>query len=112
VGKLIYDSSLTVDFDDRVIAHLQVVIGAKLRRGESFTFSWKDDGQLGDGRTSIWIHPAVPLVFKSFGGRPPAINRRWVEALMMSANSASGLQLLPEPAAEPSADGSAAALPG
>ncbi|WP_444979739.1 DUF7882 family protein [Herbiconiux flava] len=66
-GKLISDSSLTVGFDDRVIAHLQVGIGAKLRRGESFTVSWKDDGQLGDGRTSIRIHPAVPLVFKSFG---------------------------------------------
>ena len=36
MGKLTYDSTLTVDFDDRVLAHLQLVIGAKLRRAESF----------------------------------------------------------------------------
>jgi hypothetical protein len=28
MGKLTYDSYLTVDFDDRVLAHLQLVIGA------------------------------------------------------------------------------------
>jgi len=43
MGKLTYDSTLTVDFDDRVLAHLQLVIGAKLRRAESFYFSWRDD---------------------------------------------------------------------
>ncbi|KFF58097.1 ATP-dependent DNA ligase, partial [Cryobacterium sp. MLB-32] len=43
MGKLTYDSSLTADFDDRVLAHIQLVIGTKLRRGESFYFSWRDD---------------------------------------------------------------------
>ena len=35
MGKLTYDSTMTVDFDDRVLAHLQLVIGAKLRRAET-----------------------------------------------------------------------------
>lgn len=39
MGKLYYDSTLNTDIDDRTLAHLQVVIGAKLRRGESFYFS-------------------------------------------------------------------------
>jgi hypothetical protein len=98
MGKLIYDSTLTVDFEDRVLAHLHLVVGAKLRRNESFFFSWKDDPQNGDGRTVIWIYPTAPVVFKFYGGRPPAINRHWVEALMLTANSAQGLQLIPEPA--------------
>jgi hypothetical protein len=98
MGKLIYDSTLTVDFEDRVLAHLHLVIGAKLRRNESFFFSWKDDPQNGDGRTVIWIYPTAPVVFKFYGGRPPVINRHWVEALMLTANSAQGLQLIPEPA--------------
>lgn len=97
MGKLIYDSSLTVDFDDRTLAHLQIVIGAKLRRGESFSFSWRDDPQNGDGRTSIWVHSSSPVVFKFYGTRPPSINRHWVDALMVTANTATGLQLVPEP---------------
>ena len=97
MGKLTYDSTLTVDFEDRVLAHLQLVIGAKLRRGESFFFSWKDDPQIGDGRSSLWIQPSIPLHFKFVGGRPPAINAEWVNALMLTANSAQGLRILPEP---------------
>ena len=53
MGKLTYDSTLTVDFDDRVLAHLQLVIGAKLRRAESFYFSWRDDPAVGDGRSAL-----------------------------------------------------------
>jgi hypothetical protein len=45
----------------------------------------------------VWIHPSVPLVFRFFGGRVPAIDRRWVDALMQTASSASGLHLVPEP---------------
>ena len=64
MGKLTYDSTLTVDFDDRVLAHLQLVIGAKLRRHESFYFSWRDDPAVGDGRSTLWLHPTIPLYFK------------------------------------------------
>lgn len=97
MGTLTYDSSLTADFDDRTLAHLQIVIGAKLRRNESFYFSWKDDQSIGDGRSVIWLHPAIPISFKFFGGRPPAINRLWIDELMIHANSPGGLQLSPEP---------------
>ncbi|MFU8947791.1 ATP-dependent DNA ligase [Mycetocola zhadangensis] len=97
MGKLFYDSTLTVDFDDRVLAHLQIVIGAKLRRGESFYFSWKDDPAVGDGRSTIWLAPNIPLHYKYFGSRLPALNRDWILALSASSNSASGLQIVPEP---------------
>jgi hypothetical protein len=97
MGKIVYDSTFTVDFEDRVLAHLQLVIGAKLRRGEAFFFSWKDDPNNGDGRTVIWVHPHIPLTFKFYGGRQPAVNRAWVEALMLTANSPQGLQLVGEP---------------
>jgi hypothetical protein len=105
MGKLFYDSTLTVDFDDRVLAHLQIVIGAKLRRGESFYFSWKDDPAVGDGRSTIWLAPNIPLHYKYFGSRLPALNRDWILALSASSNSASGLQIVPEP--QPKANGSA-----
>ena len=97
MGKLAYANTLTVDFDDRLLAHLQIVIGAKLRRGESFYFSWRDDQRVGDGRTSIWLSPDASLVFKYFGSRPPAVNRAWLHRLELTANSSVGLQVVPEP---------------
>ncbi len=106
MGNLTYGQSLSVEFDDRTLAHLQIVIGSKLRRNESFYFSWKDDQRVGDGRTAIWIHPTIALVFKFYGSRVPALNREWLGSLEQTANSPSGLQVVPEPplaraAAEP-----------
>lgn len=89
-------SGVEIGFDDRVLAHLQVVIGAKLRRGESFYFSWKDDPNIGDGRSTIWLNDAIPLYFKYSGGKMPALNREWIESLITSSNSGLGLQLTEE----------------
>jgi len=97
VGTLTYDSKLTATFDDRVLAHLQVVIWAKIRRGEQFSFTWTDPSRNGYGRTSIWISPTISLSFQYFGSKSPAINGQWVQLLTKSANSAGGLQLVPEP---------------
>ncbi|MFT2690571.1 hypothetical protein [Clavibacter zhangzhiyongii] len=97
MGTFKYDSTLTAEFDDRLLAHLQLVIGAKLRRGEAFYFSWRDDVEVGDGRTTIWMHNSLPLVFKYHGSRVPPINRKWVDALMTTANSPGGLLIMREP---------------
>jgi hypothetical protein len=98
MGKLLYgDADIEIDFDDRALAHLQIVIGSKLRRGESFFFSWKDHIDVGDGRSSIWIDRAIPMYFKYSGGKNPLINRGWLEALTNSANSGQGLVFTPEP---------------
>jgi hypothetical protein len=100
MGRLTYDSTLTVDFEDRLLAHLQVVIGAKLRRNESFYFSWKDDQSVGDGRTTLWMHSSIPLHFKYNGSRWPSINRHWVDDLMLTAHTPAGLHIIPEPTGE------------
>ena len=97
MGNLAYGQTLNVEFEDRTLAHLQIVIGSKLRRNEAFYFSWKDDQRVGDGRTTIWVHPTIPLVFKFFGGRPPAINREWLHLLEQGANTPAGLHLMNEP---------------
>ena len=97
MGTLSYDSNFAVDFDDRLLAHLQIVIGQKLRRNESLYLSWKDDNRIGNGRTTIWLNPSIPLIYKYFGGRMPRINPLWIDVLTVSSNSAGGLQILPEP---------------
>ena len=97
MGRFNYDGSVKVDFDDRVLAHLQVVITQKLRRGEPFPFTWRNDASLGDGRTTVWLHPHASLVYKYSGSRQPALNRAWLEALTHAANSTAGLHIVPEP---------------
>jgi hypothetical protein len=89
-----------VEFDDRALVHLQLVIGSKLRRGESFFLSWNDPVSVGGGRSSVWLHPAIPLFFTYDGGKTPSINRAWVEVLIASANSGHGLLLSAEPAVQ------------
>jgi hypothetical protein len=102
MGKILYgDSGIEVVFDDRAMAHLQLVIGAKLRRNESFFFSWKDDPGVGDARSSIWLSASIPLYFRYSGSKPVTINREWLETLTLSANSTAGLQFTGEPAQKP-----------
>ncbi|WP_025105699.1 hypothetical protein [Microbacterium paraoxydans] len=98
MGKFIYDGGPKTDIEDRALTHLQLVMMAKLRRGEPFPFSWKDDSSVGGGRTTVWVHAGSSLVFKYAGSRQPAINRAWVDALAFTANSPTGLYLVPEPA--------------
>lgn len=90
MGTLSYDR-VVVEFDDRILTHLQVVIVQKLRRGESFLFSWRNASEVGDGRSSAWLNPAIPLYFKFTGGHTPSLNPDWIAQLTRSANSSQGL---------------------
>jgi hypothetical protein len=91
MGYLVYDSSTQITFDDRVLAHLEVVIVSKLRRKESFALSWRESPDNGDGRTTVWIDPSIPLRFRYSGSRPPSLDREWMERLAAAAASSTGL---------------------
>ncbi len=98
MGSLIYGTaSIEIAFEDRVLAHLQVVFNAKLRRGENFFFSWFDDKSVGDGRSAIWIDAAIPLYFRYSGSRQPSLNKRWLEEMALAAASTQGFVLTEEP---------------
>ncbi|MCU1513501.1 MAG: hypothetical protein JWO10_591 [Microbacteriaceae bacterium] len=96
MGVLKYDGD-EFDFDDRVLTHLQIVISTKLRRGENFFLSWTQPLERGSGRHAIWIDNGLPLHFFYSGSRAAAINREWIETLLLSAGRASGLYLSDEP---------------
>lgn len=97
MGSLIYENGPKIEIEDRALAHIQLTISAKLRRGEPFSFTWREDMSVGGGRTSVWIHTGSSLVFKFHGSRQLPINRAWVDALSHHANSPGGLYLLSEP---------------
>jgi hypothetical protein len=102
IGTLQYGSpGIEVSFDDRALLHLQVVITAKLRRRESFIFTWTDAAEAGSGRSSIWLDPTIPLFYRYYGSRPASLNKEWLDSLMLSANSGSGMLFTNEPGLPP-----------
>jgi hypothetical protein len=100
MGRLVYGQrGFEIPIDDRPLAHLQVVMGSKLRRNESFFFSWTNGLAAGSGRGTAWIQPAIPLLFLYSGNTAPQLNRDWLEKLLELANSPQGLHIVDEPGA-------------
>lgn len=83
-----------IQIEDLALAHLKVVIATKLRRNESFTLSWKHrDGR---GRSTIWLHPSIPLRFVFEEPEPPQLRSEWITMMANSANTSGGIALLSE----------------
>ena len=97
MGTLTYDSKIILNFDDRVLAHLQVVIWSKLRRREPFAFTVVVPAGQGSGRTSMWMSSNVSVTFQYYSTARQTLNTLWIDALITSANSPTGLQLVDEP---------------
>jgi hypothetical protein len=97
VGKLIYGPhGYEIEVDDRTLAHVKIAMFSKLRRNESFSFSWRVEAEAGSGRHSIWISPASVVHFHFYGNRPPALNRLWIKQMISAANDGD-LRLMVEP---------------
>jgi len=72
---------------------VKVVIATKLRRGESFTMSWRHpEGEEG-GRSTIWIQPSIPLRFVFGAVEPEMLDPALLQSYANSANSSSGLTI-------------------
>lgn len=98
MGTLYYgDSRVAIPVDDRALAHLRFVILTKFRRGESFGFSWAKSSNEGSGRSTVWLHPSIPLQFEFEGSRSPSMNRQWLEDLTRQAATSGGLVVTEEP---------------
>nr|WP_274636288.1 hypothetical protein [Microbacterium bovistercoris] len=97
MGTIYYGGSATpIHIEDRALAHLKVVIATKLRRGESFTVSWQHPDDQARGRSTIWLHPSIPLRFVFDEPEPPPLSRHWIEELANSANTSGGILLVSE----------------
>lgn len=98
MGQLLYgNTGPGIEFQDRLLAHLQIAIVIKLRRGEAFGFSFDHGRDASSGRTALWLAPAIPLQFVYMDNRDPSMNRVWLESLVASSNSATGLRIVEEP---------------
>lgn len=94
MGFLYYGSeSQPVEIPDRVLAHLKVVATTKLRRGESFTVTWRHATGAPEGRTSIWMQPSIPLRFVFDEPESEQLDPAYLQTLANAANSANGLMI-------------------
>lgn len=95
MGKLYYHGSeKPIQIEDLTLAHLKVVIATKLRRNESFTLSWRHPEGEPAGRSTIWLHPSIPLRFVFEAADPPELDQKWITAMATSANSSGGITLV------------------
>lgn len=112
MGLIYYDGADNpIHIEDRTLAHLKVVVATKLRRNESFTLSWTHPEGQPPGRTTIWLHPSIPLRFVFDDPEGIELRADWISAMANSANSSGGITLVSEdlvPATELTAAGGAA----
>ena len=97
MGTLHYGSTpASFPIDDRTLAHIELVILAKLRRREGLSLALTDEDTT--NRQAMWISPDVTLRFE-YDAPMPEINRVWLQDLIDTANSPGGLRVVPEPEA-------------
>ncbi len=100
MGHLHYGSPATsFEIDDRTLTHVELVVLAKLRRNESFALTV--DGEKG-ARQTLWVNASSTLRFE-LGSAITEINRVWLDELIDSANTTTGMRILPEPEHAPAA---------
>lgn len=92
MGAIYYGSSTTpIQLDDRILAHLRVVVTTKLRRGESFLLSWEQSDGERSTHSSIWLHPSIPLRFDCAVSHDQPLDGTLLAQLAAEANTAGGI---------------------
>ena len=90
MGYLFYGSTAEpIEIPDRLLAHIKLVVATKLRRSESFMFSWRHP-DAASARSTIWLQPAIPLRFV-FHSDAEIIDATVLRRLAEAANSSKGL---------------------
>ncbi|QEW02118.1 hypothetical protein [Microbacterium lushaniae] len=94
MGRLFYgNATQPIEMPDRLLAHIKVVTATKLRRGESFTLSWRHPEDVPGGRSTIWLQPSIPLRFVFSTPEPELLDPAFLKDLANAANSSGGLSV-------------------
>jgi hypothetical protein len=92
MGNLFYgNESEPITIPDRVLAHLKVVISTKLRRQEAFTISWRHSDDEAPGRSTLWMHPAIPIRFTFESAEAEVLDPELLQRLANEAARSGGL---------------------
>jgi integrase len=90
MGSLFYGNAIEpISIPDRLLAHIKVVVATKLRRGESFTLTWRHVD--GSGRSTIWVQPSIPLRFTFSSPEAEKLDSALLKRFADAASSSAGL---------------------
>ncbi|MCY1715763.1 hypothetical protein OVA26_02235 [Microbacterium sp. SL62] len=106
MGTLFYGSVREpIRLPDVLLAYLQVITVAKLRRNEAFFASWRTLQEANDERLHLWLHPSIPLRFVIDVEDGIALQSAVVEQLMRTAATSTvgiDLDIIPQTSADAS----------
>jgi hypothetical protein len=91
MGTLTYGTR-DIPVDDRLLAHLSVVLTQKLRRREGFLLTLPS-GDRHLFSEAFWVSATSDLSFSYSGNRVPSFNQEWLEQMMNESFSTQGLDL-------------------
>lgn len=87
MGVLVYGTGeARLQIDDQTLAHVKTIALMKLRRNESFALTVRQDASQ-EGRTTLWLHPAIALQFSFDTDVLTEMDRTLLEELMHEANT-------------------------
>ncbi|HXH33691.1 MAG TPA: hypothetical protein VNJ54_04680 [Plantibacter sp.] len=87
MGVLVYGTGeARLQIDDQTLAHVKTIALMKLRRNESFALTVRQDASQ-EGRTTLWLHPAIALQFSFDTDALTEMDRTLLEELMHEANT-------------------------
>jgi hypothetical protein len=97
MGRLVYGATQrTIVMDDRLLAHIEVVVLSRLRRNNAFALRWAEvDGER-PGRRTIWIHQDTDLCFEYDTAEQDELDRDLLDQLAKAADSNTGMNLRTE----------------
>ena len=94
MGKLTYGAiQREIQIDDRLLAHLEVVVLSRLRRNNAFALRWAERADDGDSRRTVWVHQASDLYFEYDSPEAPELDRELLDRLAKAADSNTGINL-------------------
>lgn len=93
MGHLTYGAlQRMIVVEDRLLAHIEVVVLSRLRRNNAFAMRWTQTGEQG-GRRTIWIHQSTDLYFEYDEAQQPELDRELLDQLAKAADSNAGINL-------------------
>lgn len=94
MGKLYYGADTqAIIIPDGLLSHIKVVAATKLRRNESFTFSWVHAPGEPVGRSTLWLQPAIPMRFVFDSAEPEQLDPATLRNLAEQAASSAGMRV-------------------
>ena len=91
MGILYYsDAQYPIRIDDDTLASLKVVLERRLEAGRGLMLSWSEAGF---GRSTIWLHPSIPIRLHVDDAVGQAPSQRAIDAMMQEIEQSGGIVL-------------------